>query len=62
MDEAFGRPELHGRIWDEILGRFERDLIRKALEASGGVRLRAAEVLGIHRNTLRKKIEEMGEK
>jgi Nif-specific regulatory protein len=62
MDEAFDRPELHGRIWDEILGRFERDLIRKALEVSGGVRLRAAEVLGIHRNTLRKKIEEMGEK
>ena len=60
MDDAFQRPELHGRIWDEILGRFERDLIHKALDQVGGVRLRAAELLGIHRNTLRKKIEEMG--
>ena len=59
IDEAFDRPELQGRIWDEVLGRFEHDLIRKALNESGGVRLRAAEILGIHRNTLRKKLEEM---
>ena len=59
INEAFDRPELQGRIWDEVLGRFEHDLIRKALNESGGVRLRAAEILGIHRNTLRKKLEEM---
>ena len=35
-------------------------LIRRALKTAGGVQLQAAELLGIHRNTLRKKLSETG--
>ncbi len=45
-------PGLHARILAEV----ERPLIEIALEATGGNQLRCAELLGINRNTLRKKI------
>ena len=57
---AFEQETLAGGIWNEVTHRVERDLIEKALLEVGGVRLKAAEILGIHRNTLRKKIEELG--
>jgi DNA-binding NtrC family response regulator len=37
----------------------ERDLIKRALDESGGVKLRAAQLLGINRNTLHKKLAEL---
>ena len=43
---------LHRRVLDEV----ERPLIEIALEATGGNQARCAELLGINRNTLRKKI------
>ena len=49
-----------GDVWDCAMARVERALIQQALERCGGVRLKAAEFLGIHRNTLRKKIDELG--
>lgn len=45
-------PGLHARILAEV----ERPLIEIALEATGGNQIRCAELLGINRNTLRKKI------
>ncbi len=57
VDGAFERPELGGSVWDDVIGRVESALIERALEQAGGVRLRAAEILGIHRNTLRKKLD-----
>ncbi|MBI4585700.1 MAG: sigma 54-interacting transcriptional regulator [Planctomycetes bacterium] len=57
VKNAFERQDLEGRIWEAIIGRIERDLIHKALERADGVRHKAAEILGIHRNTLRKKLE-----
>lgn len=47
---------LHGRI----IGEVERSLIKLTLAAVGGHQLRAADLLGINRNTLRKKIKELG--
>lgn len=44
---------LHERILNEV----ERPLIARALEATRGNQIRAAAVLGINRNTLRKKIQ-----
>lgn len=42
------------------LSEVEKKAIIRALRFSGGNRIRAAEILGIHRNTLRYKIEEYG--
>jgi DNA-binding protein Fis len=39
------------------VGGVESILLAWALKRVGGVRLRAAELLGIHRNTLRKKLD-----
>lgn len=39
---------------------FERPLLLAALKASDGVQLQAADLLGINRNTLRKKMRELG--
>jgi len=46
---------LHGLFLRQI----ERPLLRVVLEATGGNQLRAAGILGINRNTLRKKIAEL---
>jgi len=53
---ASGRPN----VWDELTRRFEAGLIRAALEATRGRRLEAALKLGIGRNTLTRKIQELG--
>jgi DNA-binding NtrC family response regulator len=41
---------------DEAVGAFERKFIQTALERTRGNQSRAAEVLGLHRNTLSRKI------
>ncbi|MBT7908751.1 MAG: response regulator [Marinovum sp.] len=48
-------PGLHARILREV----EAPLIEIALEASGGNQAKCANLLGINRNTLRKKINEL---
>lgn len=48
-------PGLHARILREI----ERPLIQKVLAATAGNQVKAAELLGLNRNTLRKKIREL---
>lgn len=47
-------------IWDRATGRLERALIGAALERCGHVKLKAAEFLGINRNTLNKKYNDLG--
>ena len=39
---------------------FERILIRRALTSTGGRRIEAAQLLGIGRNTITRKIQELG--
>jgi two-component system nitrogen regulation response regulator GlnG len=48
--------ELHAAV----IGAVERPLIELILEQTGGNQLRAADLLGINRNTLRKKITALG--
>ena len=48
-----------GRIYDEALAAFERPLFRQALRETGGNQLRAAQLLGINRNTLRKRLNDL---
>lgn len=47
-----------GILFDEAVGEFEKRFIKRALERAAGNQSRAAEVLGIHRNTLSRKIGE----
>jgi two-component system nitrogen regulation response regulator GlnG len=49
-----------GSLYEGLLAQVERPLLEVALERSGGNQLRAAEVLGMNRNTLRKKLVAMG--
>ena len=46
-------------LYDRVLREIERPLITVSLEATQGNQLRAARLLGLNRNTLRKKIREL---
>ena len=48
------------RLHDLFVRQVERPLVKVVLEATGGNQIRAAAILGIHRNTLRKKVAELG--
>lgn len=48
------------RLLDEITPAFERVVIEQALAHTGGKRIEAAELLGWGRNTLTRKIQELG--
>jgi two-component system nitrogen regulation response regulator GlnG len=47
-------------VWDELSRRFESRLILTALAATRGRRIEAAQRLGIGRNTITRKIQELG--
>ena len=49
-----------GTVFDTLSRDFERTLIRQALAATGGRRIEAAQILGIGRNTITRKIQELG--
>ncbi len=46
-------------LYDEIMEMVERSLIKIALRRSNNVKMSAAAFLGINRNTLHKKIEQL---
>ncbi|WP_417069357.1 nitrogen regulation protein NR(I) [Niveibacterium terrae] len=52
-----GQP---GEVFDRLTHEFERVLIRRALNLTGGKRVEAAQLLGIGRNTITRKIQELG--
>jgi two-component system, NtrC family, nitrogen regulation response regulator GlnG len=47
-------------VWDTLTHQFEAQLIRTALEITRGRRIEAAQKLGIGRNTITRKIQELG--
>jgi two-component system, NtrC family, nitrogen regulation response regulator GlnG len=47
-------------VWDTLTRKFEAQLIRTALELTRGRRIEAAQKLGIGRNTITRKIQELG--
>ena len=49
-----------GRVFEQLTRAFERTLIERALSATGGRRIEAAQLLGIGRNTISRKIHELG--
>lgn len=54
-DDGLPPPGLYQRILREI----ERPLIQKVLQVTNGNQVKASEMLGLNRNTLRKKIKEL---
>jgi len=49
-----------GRLYRSVMSRVEMPLLRLALELSAGNQLKAARMLGINRNTLRKRLRSLG--
>ncbi len=49
-----------GAIYDLVINQVEKVLIEKALQRCEQVKIKAAEFLGINRNTLNKKVKELG--
>jgi DNA-binding NtrC family response regulator len=57
--EALVAEMVERRIYlDEALGEFEKKFIQTALAKTRGNQTKAAEVLGVHRNTLNRKISQ----
>ncbi|HEY0713955.1 MAG TPA: helix-turn-helix domain-containing protein, partial [Polyangia bacterium] len=46
-------------LYDRVLAELERPLLTLSLLATGGNQIRAAKLLGINRNTLRKKLNDL---
>jgi two-component system nitrogen regulation response regulator GlnG len=49
-------PDEDGDVYEAVIGALEGRLLRLALRESGGNQVVAARRLGIHRNTLRRKM------
>ncbi len=47
-------------LYDRVLADVERPLFQLTLAATRGNQMRAAEVLGLNRNTLRKRLSDLG--
>jgi two-component system nitrogen regulation response regulator GlnG len=58
VDQLFSRGETG--VMTELTRRFEKALIVRALAQTGGRRIEAAHLLGLGRNTLTRKIQELG--
>lgn len=54
-----GLQAYEGEIYGMVIGEVERHLIGEALRHNAGVKVRAADFLGINRNTLNKKVKEL---
>lgn len=48
-----------GAVFEQLSQSFERTLIRRALAATGGRKIEAAQLLGIGRNTITRKIQDL---
>ena len=60
-DQAIGDYDLReGEIHALVIDQIEHALIDRALSRCGGVKTRAADFLGINRNTLNKKVKDLG--
>jgi two-component system, NtrC family, nitrogen regulation response regulator GlnG len=54
------RERASANLYDLIIGLVEKPLLRAVLRETAGNQVRAAQILGINRNTLRKKLTEHG--
>ena len=57
IEALVGQMVERGILFDEAVSEFEKRFIKRVLDRSNGNQSRAAQVLGIHRNTLSRKID-----
>lgn len=57
LESLVGQMVERGVLLDEAVNEFEKKFIKRALERAKGNQSRAARVLGIHRNTLSRKVD-----
>ena len=50
----------HGILFTDAVAEFEKRFIRRVLDVNDGNHSKAAKALGIHRNTLSRKVEDLG--
>ncbi len=62
MDDYFRHldGEKPSAVYDMVISHVEKPLLQFILDHAQGNQTRAAEILGLNRNTLRKKIKEYG--
>ncbi len=58
LEEIIDEMVAKGIYWTEAVSQFEKLFILRALEKSNGNLSRAAQTMGVHRNTLSKKLRE----
>jgi DNA-binding protein Fis len=56
LEGLVGQMVERGIMFQEAVGEFEKRFIKRVLDRSKGNQSRAAKILGIHRNTLSRKI------
>jgi DNA-binding protein Fis len=57
LEALIGQMIERGILFEEAVTEFEKRFIKRVLERASGNQSRAAKTLGIHRNTLSRKIE-----
>lgn len=57
LESLVGMMVERGILLEEAVLEFEKKFIKRALERANGNQSRAAKILGIHRNTLGRKVE-----
>ena len=60
LEALINRMIEDGIQFPEAVGEFEKRFIQRVLEKNNGNRSKTAQALGIHRNTLSRKREELG--
>ena len=58
LESLVGMLVERGILLEEAVGEFEKKFIRRVLERCKGNQSRSAKALGIHRNTLSRKVSE----
>lgn len=58
LEQVIGSMVDRGILLEEAVTEFEKKFIKRVLDRAAGNQCRAAKVLGIHRNTLSRKIGE----
>jgi Fis family transcriptional regulator, factor for inversion stimulation protein len=58
LESLVGNMVDHGIRLEEAVVEFEKKFIRRVLEGANGNQSRAAKLLGIHRNTLSRKLSD----